>query len=94
MKRVASSRVVKRQVRELVPESYGKDPNPWKKLTHPVGKNLPDEDVFLPDDSTEQEFEDNINPKVKALMQRWDHLPLCHFSRSNFLGSQIMVLLG
>ena len=70
MKRVASGRVVKRQVRGLVPESYGKDPNLWKKLTHPVGKNLPDEDAFLPDDSTEQEFEDNVNPKVKALMQR------------------------
>ncbi|KAF9651319.1 DNA repair helicase [Thelephora ganbajun] len=41
-----------------------------QKLTHSDGKHLPEEDAFLPDDSTEQEFEDNINPKVKALMQR------------------------
>jgi len=39
-------------------------------LIHPVGRELPDEDAFLPDDSVEQEFEENIDPKVKALMQR------------------------
>jgi hypothetical protein len=39
-------------------------------LAHPVEKNLPDEDAFLPDDSAGQVFEDNIDPKVKALMQR------------------------
>jgi hypothetical protein len=39
-------------------------------LTHPDVKHLPDEDAFLPDDSTEHGFEDNVDPKVKALMQR------------------------
>ncbi|KAF9778687.1 helicase C-terminal domain-containing protein [Thelephora terrestris] len=41
-----------------------------QKLSHPDGKYIPDEDAFLPDDSTGQEAEDNIDPKVKALMQR------------------------
>ena len=70
MKRFASGRVVKRQVRELAPEGYLNDLNFWKKLTHSIGTNPSDEDAFLPDDSTEQEFGDNIDPKVRALMQR------------------------
>lgn len=42
----------------------------WKKLTHPVEKNPSDEDAFLPDDFAEQEFEDGIDPSVRALMRR------------------------
>lgn len=68
MKRIASGRVVKRQVRGLALGIYHKKPNLWKKLTPQVGKNPPDEDVFLPDDSTE--CGDNIDPKIKALMRR------------------------
>jgi hypothetical protein len=70
MKRIASGRVVKRQVRSLALEDYRKDPNLWKKLTHPDGKHVPNEDAFLPDDSTDQGLEDNVDPRVKALMQR------------------------
>lgn len=70
MKRVASGRVVKRQVGGLALGGHRKGPNLSKKLTHLDGKHLPGEDTFLPDDSTEQGTEDNIDPKVKALMQR------------------------
>ena len=70
MKRIASGRVVKRQVRGLTLGSCRKGAHSWKKLTHPDGKHLPDEDAFLPDDSTEHDLEDNIDSKVKALMQR------------------------
>lgn len=41
-----------------------------KKLTHLIENNPSNEDAFLPDDSAGQEFEDNIDPKVRALMQR------------------------
>jgi chromosome transmission fidelity protein 1 len=70
MKRIASGRVVKRQVGGLVFENSYKDLNLLKKLTHPNAIHLPDEDLFLPDDLTAQESGDNIGPRVKALMQR------------------------
>lgn len=70
MKRIASGRVAKRQVRSLALKSYRKVPDLRKKLSHSHGNHLPDEDTFLPDDSTDQGFEDNVDPKVKALMQR------------------------
>lgn len=70
MKRIASGRVVKRQVRSLAPENYHNHPNLRKKLAYPDGEHPSDENVFLPEDSTEQGFEDNIDPKVKVLMQR------------------------
>jgi chromosome transmission fidelity protein 1 len=70
MKRIASGRVAKRQVRSPALKSYRKVPDLRKKLTHPGGNHLPDEDTFLPDDFTDHGFEDNVDPKVKALMQR------------------------
>ena len=79
MKRIANGRVVKRQVCGLAPDRCRKNPYLSKKLTHPDGKYPPDEDAFLPEDSTEQVSDsENIDPKVKALMQRWDHLSLSH----------------
>lgn len=70
MKRIANGRVVKRQVRGLALEEPRKNLNLQKKLTHSGGERLQDDDVFLPDNSTEQESDsDNIDPKVKALMK-------------------------
>ena len=70
MKRIASGRVVKRQVGGLVFENSSKDLNLPKKLTHPNTIHLQDEDLFLPDDLTAQESGSNIGPRVKALMRR------------------------
>lgn len=41
-----------------------------QKFTHLDAKYPPDEDTFLPDDSVEHKHEDNVDPKIKALMQR------------------------
>jgi len=70
MKRIARGRVVKRQVHGVILKRCRKGTNSSQKFAHPDRKDSPDEDAFLPDDSTEQVFEDNVDPKVKALMQR------------------------
>ena len=70
MRRIATGRVVKRQVSNLALEKYRETVNSCKKLIHPDGNHLPDEDTFLPDDFTERGTEDNIDANVRALMQR------------------------
>jgi chromosome transmission fidelity protein 1 len=64
MRKMLYGRAVKKQVR--VKQRIDHAVHMWQKTSHAEQDEPADEDEFLPDD----QHQDNINPKLRALMRR------------------------